>query len=110
MPSGDFPHPSKRPKVCTAERRLPVDSPRFGPAASTPVEFTEQDWGAEEWSHGCFMAHFPPGVLTQYGRVLREPCGRIHWAGTETSTFAHGSMDGAVRSGQRAANEVLAAG
>jgi monoamine oxidase len=32
--------------------------------------------------------------------------GRIHWAGTETSTFWHGYMDGAVRSGQRAAAEV----
>jgi monoamine oxidase len=93
-------------------RKLVVDAltARFGAKASAPIEFTEQDWGGEEWSHGCFMAHLPPGVLTQYGRVLREPCGRIHWAGTETSTFAHGSMDGAVRSGQRAANEVLAAG
>ena len=39
---------------------------------------------------------------------LREPVGRIHWAGTETSTFWNGYMDGAVRSGERAANEVLA--
>ena len=34
---------------------------------------------------------------------------RIHWAGTETSTFWNGYMDGAVRSGERAAKEVLAA-
>ena len=33
--------------------------------------------------------------------------GRIHWAGTETSTYWNGYMDGAVRSGERAAREVL---
>jgi monoamine oxidase len=52
------------------------------------------------------MAHVPPGVLTQYGRTLREPFGRVHWAGTETATVSHGTIDGAVRSGIRAAEEV----
>ena len=42
-----------------------------------------------------------------YGRALRAPVGRIHWAGTETSTYWNGYMDGAVRSGERAAKEVL---
>jgi monoamine oxidase len=54
----------------------------------------------------CFTA---PGVLLDYGRAIREPAGRIHWAGTETSTFWNGYMDGAVRSGERAAKEVLQA-
>jgi monoamine oxidase len=53
------------------------------------------------------MAHFPPGILTRYGHLLREPFGRVHWAGTETSTTSHGAMDGAVRSGERAAREIL---
>jgi monoamine oxidase len=48
-------------------------------------------------------------VLTTYGAALREPVGRIHWAGTETSTYWNGYMDGAVRAGERAAREVLAA-
>jgi monoamine oxidase len=54
------------------------------------------------------MAHMPPGALTGFGRALREPIGPIHWAGTETSTVSHGSFDGAIRSGLRAADEVLA--
>ena len=41
--------------------------------------------------------------------ILREPAGNVHWAGTESSTFWAGYMDGAVRSGRRAAAEVLAA-
>jgi monoamine oxidase len=32
----------------------------------------------------------------------------VHWAGTETSPYWNGYMDGAVRSGERAAGEVLA--
>ena len=50
-----------------------------------------------------------PGTLLGYGPALREPVGRIHWAGTETADFWQGYMDGAVRSGERAAAEVLAA-
>jgi monoamine oxidase len=80
---------------------------RFGGRAATPVDFAERDWGSEEWSQGCYMAHMPPGVMTQYGRLLRAPCGRIHWAGTETATESHGAIDGAIRSGIRAADEVL---
>jgi len=49
----------------------------------------------------------PPGVMTEYGKVLRAPVGRIHWAGTETATVWTGYMDGAVQSGQRAAAEVV---
>jgi monoamine oxidase len=45
--------------------------------------------------------------MTEYGRALRTPCGRIHWAGTETATVWTGYMDGAVQSGERAAAEVL---
>jgi monoamine oxidase len=50
-----------------------------------------------------------PGTLTSYGPALRAPVGRVHWAGTETSDYWQGYMDGAVRSGERAAAEVSAA-
>jgi monoamine oxidase len=46
-------------------------------------------------------------VLTEFGPALREPCGRIHWAGTESSAVMCGWVDGAVRSGERAASEVM---
>jgi len=71
---------------------------------------TEIDWAEERWARGCFMAHMPPGVITQLGRALRTPVGRIHWAGSEMATVSHGSIDGAIRSGELAAAEVLAAG
>jgi monoamine oxidase len=53
------------------------------------------------------MAHYPVGILSRYGHLLREPFGRVHWAGTETATISHGAIDGAVRSGERAAAEIL---
>ena len=48
-------------------------------------------------------------MWTQFGPALREPVGRIHWAGTETATVWSGYMDGALAAGDRAAAEVLAA-
>ena len=82
---------------------------RLGPLASSPLEVLEQNWAQEEWTRGCSMGHFPTGVLTQYGRRLREPVGRVHWAGTETASTSYGAMDGAVRSGERVCEEILQA-
>lgn len=79
----------------------------FGPQAGEPLDFIEQDWGAERWSRGCYFGIMPPGTLTRYGAALRTPCGRIHFAGTETAERWMGYMDGAVESGLRAAREVL---
>lgn len=55
------------------------------------------------------IAHFAPGVLTNYGQALHEPAGRIHFAGSEHATEMHGLMEGAVRSGEQAADEVIGA-
>jgi monoamine oxidase len=81
----------------------------FGPDAAAPDALVVQDWGAEQWTGGCYAAHFRAGVWTSYGSAFRAPCGRIHWAGTETSSEWHGYMEGALRSGNRAAEEMLQA-
>jgi monoamine oxidase len=80
---------------------------RFGPKAASPVFVIEQDWSKERWTGGGMITHFAPGVLTNYGPLLRAPVGRIHWANTETATHFHGMIEGAIRSGERAAAEVL---
>jgi len=79
----------------------------FGPEASNPAAYVEQDWNREEWSQGCYVAHTAPGTITSFGDTIREPCGRIHWAGTETATRWTGYLDGALQSGIRAGKEVL---
>lgn len=80
----------------------------FGAKAANPRAYIEMNWQAENFSLGGPTGHFPPGVLTAYGPTLRAPIGRLHWAGTETATVWTGYMEGAVRSGERAAQEVLA--
>jgi monoamine oxidase len=80
---------------------------RFGPRAAAPVAFVETAWWTEEWTRGCSFAHLSPGTLTRYGHLLRAPFGRLHWAGTETATVSHGAIDGAIRSGERVAAEIL---
>jgi monoamine oxidase len=81
----------------------------FGPEAANVKAVYEKDWVADPWAAGCPVGVLPPGTFIDFGEALRAPVGRIHWAGTETSNYWCGYMDGAVRSGERAAAEVLAA-
>jgi monoamine oxidase len=80
----------------------------FGDEALKPLDYVDQRWGAEEFAPGGPTAAVPPGSWTRYGPWLREPIGPIHWAGTETADEWAGYLDGAVRSGRRAAAEVAA--
>jgi monoamine oxidase len=81
----------------------------FGPAARHSTAYVDHDWTADPWSRGCYGAFGVPGALTRYGPALREPTGRVHWAGAETAVRWVGYLDGAVESGQRAAAEADAA-
>uniref|UniRef100_A0A8C0FSK6 Amine oxidase n=1 Tax=Bubo bubo TaxID=30461 RepID=A0A8C0FSK6_BUBBB len=72
-----------------------------------PVHYEEKNWCEEQYSGGCYTAYFPPGIMTQYGRIIRQPIGRIYFAGTETATEWSGYMEGAVQAGERAAREIL---
>ena len=78
----------------------------FGKEAAEPLHYIEKSWADEEWSRGCYAGMFPPGVWTGFTDALSRPCGNIHWAGTETSPVWNGYIDGAIRSGIRAADEV----
>ena len=79
----------------------------FGPEAKHPKQFFETSWSQQQWTRGCPVGIPAVGSFVSYGPQLREPVGRIHWAGTETATYWNGYMDGAVSSGERAAGEVL---
>ena len=99
---GALPLEERRARVIAAA----VDC--FGVAAASPVDYVDKDWSADPWTRGCPTSSLPPGVMSVHGPALREPVGRIHWAGTETATEWAGYMEGAVASGERAAAEVLA--
>ncbi|GAA3339087.1 flavin monoamine oxidase family protein [Amorphoplanes nipponensis] len=77
------------------------------PGLPPPDAVHVSDWVNEPYSRGCYAAVFGPGDWLRLGPGLRTPHGRVHWAGTETSTEFFGLMEGAIRSGHRVAAEVL---
>lgn len=98
---GRLPERERRAQVVDGFARL------FGPRAAEPRDYIERGWAEDEWSRGCYGCSFTTGGWTAYGPALREPVGPVHWAGAETATVWNGYMDGAVQSGERAANEAL---
>ncbi len=96
------PEAARRDAITTALARW------FGEEARRPAHYVEQDWSTEAWTRGCPIGFPPPALLTAHGAALRTPCGRVHWAGTETARRWMGFMDGALEAGERAADEVSA--
>jgi len=98
----------------TTEERAPLVlesfARAFGDEARRPLRYLDHSWAEEPFSRGCYVGLLSPGAWTGYGAALAAPCGRIHWAGTETSTRWNGYFEGAVLAGRRAAAEVLEAG
>lgn len=78
----------------------------FGDEARADADYFELDWTAQPYTKGCPTGSFSPGQMSKLGAYIRPAVGHIHWAGTETSDYWAGYMDGAVRSGERAAKEV----
>ena len=80
----------------------------FGPKMASPDQYYEMNWPAEPWSAGAACFFTPPGVLSEpFGPSIREPVGRIYWAGTEAAERWMGYVDGALSAGQSAARTVL---
>ncbi len=79
----------------------------FGPEASVPSGYVERDWTQEEFSRGGYAGLWKTGQLTQLGPWLRQPAGRLHFAGTETAIEHNGYMEGAVESAERVVSELL---
>jgi monoamine oxidase len=64
-------------------------------------------WSAAPWARGGF-ARYAPGQMAGLMPVLARAEGPVHFAGEHTSPFTSW-MEGALRSGERAAAEVLQA-
>jgi monoamine oxidase len=67
---------------------------------ANPEFYYEKIWANEPFSGGCFAGVSPGGFS------IPSPVGSYHWASTETSTQFYGYMEGAVRAGRRAAQNV----
>ena len=106
----DGDHALNHGDISQNERRalvLNMLAEHFGAEAHSPLDYLDEDWTAEDWSEGCYGAYAAPGIYARYGEWLRRPIGSLLWAGTETSPHWTGYIDGAIRSGERAADEAL---
>ncbi|WP_026422088.1 flavin monoamine oxidase family protein [Actinokineospora inagensis] len=100
---------AKRFGALTADRqraRVLAQTRRLFPSLPDPIGYHRTDWLNDPHSRGCYAALFGPGDWVATGPTLTTPHGRVHWAGTETSTEFFGLMEGAIRSGRRAAAEI----
>lgn len=80
----------------------------FGEEALSPTDWVMQDWLDETYTRGDEDV-WSRGLFLDYGPALRAPIDRLVWAGTETSLFWCGYLDGAVRAGHQSALTALRA-
>jgi monoamine oxidase len=71
-------------------------------------ETASHDWVADPFSQGTFAMH-RPGDLTGAVVQMREPHGRIHFAGSDIAAMDAGAIEGALGSGAHTARQVAAA-
>lgn len=103
--SGQLPHDPK----AAQDTLSAIYAQALGDQALHPTQFHDYDWAkVDPWTLTC-VGSIPPGFLTQWGQYLKPAVGRLIWSGTETADLWASSMDGAVRSGHRAALEALQA-
>lgn len=62
-------------------------------------------WPNYKYNRGGY-AYFKPGQVNDFGTVMAQPAGRIHFAGEHTAKLAAG-MEAACESGERASLEIL---
>jgi monoamine oxidase len=74
-------------------------------AGAEPQAVAGVRWSREPWSRGTYLI-LGPGHLTGWARYLGNSHGRVHFAGAERSAL-RSYMEGAVRAGDDAAEEVL---
>ncbi|GAB7355476.1 hypothetical protein MBLNU459_g5973t1 [Dothideomycetes sp. NU459] len=75
--------------------------------AHNPIEIVEQIWPNEQWSQGCPCPVMMPGGMSEFEEDLRRPYGKVHFVGTEMGGEWKGYMEGAVRSGEQGAREII---
>ena len=103
------PHARAFTRLGSAERRtFAMDQARaVFPDVTTQAEMVQSiSWDEEPYSRGDY-AFLRPGDGKRLFPHLATPEGRVHFAGEHTSTwFLHGSMQGALESGIRAARAI----
>ncbi|MER7797212.1 FAD-dependent oxidoreductase [Microbacterium sp. NPDC096154] len=104
--TGETPPPG--PSSGAPTPTTPAPTPSGAPAA-TPTAFVRSTWGADPFSRGA-LSFTPPGASPDDRETLaRDVEGRVFFAGEATDPDDPGTLGGALRSGRRAAHDVIAA-
>lgn len=74
---------------------------------SDVFEVNEKEWNKVDYIEGAPTCALQVGDLGKYGQALRAPFNNIHFAGGELAFEWKGYFEGALRSGSRAAAEVV---
>jgi monoamine oxidase len=80
-------------------------APAFPEINASTEKSTIQRWTEEPYARGAFVV-FKPGQMTRWAPALSRSEGRVHFAGEHTAPW-NGWMEGALWSGERAAQEIL---
>lgn len=79
----------------------------FGGRAARPSHYLDMVWAREPYSGGAYGSFNPPGVITSLAAAASEPADNIYFAGADYSPLWPGYMEGAIRSGETTAAQVL---
>lgn len=80
---------------------------RIRPAMENNVEISRLvSWGNDPFAKGAY-SHFAPGQISTFAKDMAKPWQRIHFAGLDTA-IKYPGMEGALKSGERVATEILA--
>jgi monoamine oxidase len=80
----------------------------LGAPTSEPIDYLDFSWSDQPWFRGAPVAHPEPGLLAEHGDLQLAPIGRLHWAAADLARVNNAYMDGAIESGERAADEIIA--
>jgi monoamine oxidase len=88
-------------RVSTTIHRMEAIFPGITPQVERA---TSKSWGQDEWSVGAqsLTDKLPLSDM----EIIRQPEGRLHFAGEHTAMRQRGWMEGAIESGHRAAREI----
>ncbi len=80
---------------------------RFYPGARAAFTgFDMRRSGTDPLAGGAYLA-YGPGEISQYWRLWEQPVGRLVFAGEHSDALYPGTLEGALRSGRRAADQVV---
>ena len=106
---GNAPAHGPAPATLVSQHLAYLDQLFPGTSAKFNGQAYLDHWPADPWVKGSY-SYYQVGQFTTLARIEKQAQGRVHFAGEHTAPYHNqATMNGAVESGERAANEVARA-